>query len=593
MTINHHDIDYLFLFLILNFRYKFFMDKKILDKVNVDVAWDLVEKFSTTPRWKPEDVNASAEMIIEKLKEFNIDHIVHTPNLYLSVPFDASVTLDDGTKMHAKPPAYSTNCPQGLNAELYYVPSHSSKDIENLFDQSQDKEASAPEKVKGKIIISEGFSFPGKIQDFEKSGALGVIAINPGVDVHWGICTSIWGIPEYDNLHEKPNIPVVAVNKQDGEKLIAMSKNKESATIHTKLEEGWYSQKIPEVTITGTDDDGKYTLLHGHYDSWDVGVGDNATGDACMLEIARLLTENKSNLKRSVKIAWWPGHSTGRYAGSTWYADNFAIDLNNNCIAQVNCDSPGCRWADTFDHLSVMTEAEGYVHKVIKEIANVEPICERPHRAGDYAFNNIGLSSFFMLSSTMPQKLREKKNYYAVGGCGGNIAWHTENDLMEIADKDNLERDIKVYAGSIIELSNCEYLPFDWLNTTKEFRDTLNSYQKNSGVYFDVEPSLKKLNEFEVKLTNFYEKISNKTIDSLNANQIIMEMARILIPLNFARNPRFTHDPAVPIPPLPTLSLCDEISLIPKDLIGFAQTQLVRGQNRFIASIDQAIVLLG
>ena len=312
-----------------------------------------------------------------------------------------------------------------------------------------------------------------------------------------------------------------------------------------------------------------------------------------MLEIARLLTENKSNLKRSVKIAWWPGHSTGRYAGSTWYADNFAIDLNNNCIAQVNCDSPGCRWADTFDHLSVMTEAEGYVHKVIKEIANVEPICERPHRAGDYAFNNIGLSSFFMLSSTMPQKLREEKNYYAVGGCGGNIAWHTENDLMEIADKDNLERDIKVYAGSIIELSNCEYLPFDWLNTTKEFRDTLNSYQKNSGVYFDVEPSLKKLNEFEVKLTNFYEKISNKTIDSLNANQIIMEMARILIPLNFARNPRFTHDPAVPIPPLPTLSLCDEISLIPKDLIGFAQTQLVRGQNRFIANIDQAIVLLG
>jgi N-acetylated-alpha-linked acidic dipeptidase len=375
--------------------------------------------------------------------------------------------------------------------------------------------------------------------------------------------------------------------------LIAMSKNKESATIHTKLEEGWYSQKIPEVTITGTDDDGKYTLLHGHYDSWDVGVGDNATGDACMLEIARLLTENKSNLKRSVKIAWWPGHSTGRYAGSTWYADNFAIDLNNNCIAQVNCDSPGCRWADTFDHLSVMTEAEGYVHKVIKEIANVEPICERPHRAGDYAFNNIGLSSFFMLSSTMPQKLREKKNYYAVGGCGGNIAWHTENDLMEIADKDNLERDIKVYAGSIIELSNCEYLPFDWLNTTKEFRDTLNSYQKNSGVYFDVEPSLKKLNEFEVKLTNFYEKISNKTIDSLNANQIIMEMARILIPLNFTRNPRFTHDPAVPIPQLPTLSLCDEISLIPKDLIGFAQTQLVRGQNRFIANIDQAIVLLG
>ena len=84
-----------------------------------------------------------------------------------------------------------------------------------------------------------------------------------------------------------------------------------------------------------------------------------------------------------------------------------------------------------------------------------------------------------MLSSTMSDELRKEKNYYAVGGCGGNIAWHTEHDLMEIADKDNLERDIKVYASSIIELCNCKILPFDWRNTVKEFNNTLNNYQKN------------------------------------------------------------------------------------------------------------------
>ena len=65
-------------------------------------------------------------------------------------------------------------------------------------------------------------------------------------------------------------------------------------------------------------------LVHGHYDSWDVGVGDNATGDATLLEIARVLWKNREKLKRSVRIAWWPGHSTGRYAGSTWFADTFA-----------------------------------------------------------------------------------------------------------------------------------------------------------------------------------------------------------------------------------------------------------------------------
>ena len=62
----------------------------------------------------------------------------------------------------------------------------------------------------------------------------------------------------------------------------------------------------------------------------------------------------------------------------------------------------------------------------------------RPPQAGDYSFNNIGLPSFFMLSSTMPDALREEKDYYDVSGCGGNIAWHTENDTLEIADRDIL-----------------------------------------------------------------------------------------------------------------------------------------------------------
>ena len=568
------------------------MDNEILNQVNVDVAWELVEEYSKFPRWKPEDVNNSCKLITDKLEKFGIKHTVYEPSLYLSVPFTASVKLNDGSVLHAKPPAYSTSCENGVTAELHYVPAHISRDIENLFDKTQDKEASTPDKVKGKIIITEGFSFPGKIQDLEKAGAIGVIAINPGVDIHWGICTSIWGIPEYDGLENKPNIPVVAVNLESGNKLIELSKNNEKATIITKLEEGWYTQKIPEVTIEGNSSTNDFILLHGHYDSWDVGVGDNATGDACMLEIARLLNENKSKLNRNIKIVWWPGHSTGRYAGSTWYADNFGINLSRNCIAQINCDSPGCRWADTFNHLSVMTEAEDYVHKVINEITGITPVCERPHRAGDYSFNNIGISSFFMLSSTMPEDLRKEKNYYAVGGCGGNIAWHTENDIMEIADKNNLERDIKVYAGSVIELSNCKYLPFNWLASTKEFREVLNNYQNKSGKHFDLNPSIKALDNFESKLMKFYETISNESADPEKTNSIIKKLARILIPLNYARNPRFTHDPAVPIPQIPVLSLCEEFNEIPENEHGFVKNQLVRGQNRVIDALDQASILL-
>jgi hypothetical protein len=234
------------------------------------------------------------------------------------------------------------------------------------------------------------------------------------------------------------------------------------------------------VEIKGSEEPEKFVLLHGHYDSWDVGVGDNATGDATLLEIARVLWAHRDQLKRSVRIAWWPGHSTGRYAGSTWFADRFALDLDENCLAQVNCDSPGCRWASEFQDISWMSETEAYCKAVIHDVTGKTGHGERPHRAGDYAFNNIGLSSFFMLSSTMPDDLRAEKGYYAVSGCGGNIAWHTENDTLEIADRGVLETDIKIYLLSVLRHANADLLPADWRATATEFFATIEGPPRGS-----------------------------------------------------------------------------------------------------------------
>jgi hypothetical protein len=71
-----------------------------------------------------------------------------------------------------------------------------------------------------------------------------------------------------------------------------------------------------------------------------------------------------------------------------------------------------------------------------------------------------------------------------------------------------------------------------------------------------------------------------------------MGLARILVPINATREARFRHDPAVPIPPLPTLSAANDIRAMPKELRGFAATQLTRGQNRLIAAMREAIKLI-
>ena len=105
----------------------------------------------------------------------------------------------------------------------------------------------------------------------------------------------------------------------------------------------------------------------------------------------------------------------------------------------------------------------------------------RPPQAGDYSFNNIGLPSFFMLSSTMPDTLRHEKNYYDVSGCGANIAWHTENDTLEIADRDNLFRDMRVYAALLLRFLNAPLHPFDFTATAAEFATTLDQYAEAAG----------------------------------------------------------------------------------------------------------------
>src|SRR2546427_6814114 len=109
------------------------------------------------------------------------------------------------------------------------------------------------------------------------------------------------------------------------------------------------------------------------------------------------------------------------------------MDIDENCVLHINCDSPGCRWATVFEDVFWMSEAEGIARAVIRDVTGQDSSGGRPLRAGDKSFSNIGVSTFYMLSSTMPRDVVKEKDYYPTGGGGGNIARHTEEDTPEIA----------------------------------------------------------------------------------------------------------------------------------------------------------------
>jgi hypothetical protein len=246
-----------------------------------------------------------------------------------------------------------------------------------------------------------------------------------------------------------------------------------------------------------------------------------------------------------------------------------------------------------------MPEAEAFAQAAIRDATGKPSFGERAHRAGDWSFNNLGLSGFFMLFSTMPKPLLEEKGYYPVGGCGANIAWHTEGDTLEIFDEANLSRDLRAYATAVVRALNAPVHPLDFRATVRELRETLTAYQEAAGELFDFSPALRETEALEGALDRFYAHatgLASRPISDFElraANAKLRDIGRRLVRLNFARADRFRHDPAVPVPPLPDLAPARQLASAEPDMRGFIQAHLVRGQNRVIWTLRKATQIAG
>ena len=561
-----------------------------LNDISLEAPWALVQRFGSLPREHPDDVRKAGFELIGRLAALGVPVTMEEPELFLSLPRSASISTRDKS-IGARPLAMSRSLPAGLNAPLIFAPSTGDT---GLTPWSSGTELD----VAGKFVLTHGFGDHGVVRRFERQGAAGVIAISPGRLRHSENCSSVWGSPDLQSLALKPGIQAVSVTHADGLALIDRARAGEFVSLFTELEEDWFRSPIPLVRIAGTEEPGPFVLLHGHYDAWGVGVGDNATGSAALLEIARVLWKHRDRLKRSVWIAWWPGQSTGGNAGSTWFADRYAVDLYERCIAQVSCTSPGCRSAVAYERVPVMAEAEAWAREVIHAVAGKEATWERPSRAGDHSFNNIGVTACFRTLSTMPEEERAARGYYPVGGSGGNIAWHTESDTLEIADRAGLLTDMRIYLSAVAGMANAPIAPFDFTRTMDELLQSLERYQRSAGGLISFDPARAEVSALRQRLERLAERcdalrsrpVSDPAVRRVNA--ALRRIARLLVPVNFTTGPGFFHDPAEPIAPLPDLAPALAAPKMPAAYRGFLRAHLARGQNRLVAALRDASAVI-
>ena len=570
--------------------------------IGLDEPRALLDRFKTLVRESgTADEHTAGHYIVERLQAFGVPVTLHTPELYISLPERAALTVagvEGARSIVARPPAMARSTgDQPVEGDLCYVPSRYAAGTATLFDVPDAARSSAPEAdpVAGRIVLTEGFSMPGSVQAFERRGAL-ARSTSTLASAFTKASARRSGAPTAESIGRKPATPVVCINQPDGQSLIRqVQRGQVRASIRTWLREGWMRCLLPVAEIRGKNDPDEFLLVHGHYDSWYEGIGDNATGDAALLELTRVLWTLRDRLTRSVRIAWWPGHSTGRYAGSTWYADRFADEIDEHCIAQLDIDSPGCADATAYEEVMWMAEADSLCRTSIRDALDLPSERVRPLRAGDYSFNQIGPTGLYMLLSNIPIEERKRRGYYAVGGCGGNTAWHTPDDLMPVADLEILRRDLAVYLTTIVRIVNAPLHPFDYAAAVEEIRGAVAEYQQAAGGEIDFASILDLLTrlgndirDWRIRAEAQIERAPGDAAGRRRLNGVLRRLARLLVPLNYARGERFDHDPALKFGAVPRLEAAASLAGAPADLKPFLRAGLVRESNKVRAILRAA-----
>ncbi|MBO1679053.1 M28 family peptidase [Bittarella massiliensis (ex Durand et al. 2017)] len=526
------------------------------------------------------DFDRAARWIADQLAGWGIDCTLHSLPLYLSNPVSARVEVaapGGPLQAAALPRSFSADCPQGRTAPVFY-------DTRAHARQGLLAEEEWYRGARGAIVLADNF-YEDYVQKLIRYGAAGLIhAWTSDEEVlHNETVCPVWGTPQPDNCHTLPqNLPVAGVTKSDGIRLFAGLRpglNPERrATLYTRVEWKLGQAVFPVAEIPGDGD--SFVLVGNHLDSWHQGVTDNGTGNVLALELARVLA-GMAPLKRGVKIAWWPGHSNGRYAGSTWYCDTHFEQLRQHCVGLMNIDSPGSKNA-----LEVGLSEAGGAYPALAQVVRrhtgqQEVAFSKLSRGADLSFfgADLPVHLHFDYCQAPPDKGR-----WDCAGCGGGWWWHSDQDLWDKADFDLLCRDGEIALDTVLVLAQSRALPLDASFLLPLFEGAVEELSADCDPAFDLAPTRAALVELRRALT---------AAPPLNDRQAKRVYGRLNLLLYTACDP-YHFDNTFAVGRLPGLRICQGIrreETPPEDFL-FALTAFRRQQNRLVAQLNDLISYL-
>lgn len=536
------------------------------------------------------------DYIAQQLRAEGIRVDVHEFDAYLSYPREGRIEVlaGDGlpTQIPAKTRSFSgTTPPEGITAEVVSVPGGV-----DLFRDTETHRRLDAGLVAGKIVLSEAGSRR-NMQAAQERGAVAYLHMWPSDEeaIHEGIVSPVWGAPTPETAQAFPRIPILSITKQSGEALrAALARGPVRVRLHSRVDTGWRRVALPVAHIPGRTDE--FVLFSGHVDSWHLGATDNATGNVVTMEVARLLHGARARLHRGVRCAFWPGHSTGRYAGSTWYADRYWAELAEHCILHINCDSPGVVGATSYDPVTATADVAAFGVALIRELTGQTVGWERPVRAGDQSFWGAGVPSLFMGLSVRPPGQR-----WHVGGSGLGWWWHTEADTLDKVDPQILRLDAQIYLAAAYRFAAAPLPPQQVAPAVEELRQVVAGLQQDVGDRFDLGPVAAALARLAVRARRFDRAVAAAARRPAAPPRRVEALARArraairaLVQVGYVGGNPFDHDPAVPQRPLPALADARDLAHLDpaSHEARVLATRLARRRNQVISTLHTAMAAL-
>ncbi|ACZ40009.1 M28 family peptidase [Sphaerobacter thermophilus] len=575
------------------------LEQALRDEISAERLKAHLEVFSRLFRDSgTEDERRAAEYIAERMREYGVATEILEFDGYISWPREGTLTVFDDKGGAQQIPVRTRSFgastpPEGIEAELVFIPFNKPAKGEMIFSHRAVAGDYTGRDVRGKIVLTADGG-PDGVRRAQERGALAHIHIWPSDEpvIHEMIATSIWGTPTRDSAPRIPRIPALGVTHADGERLREMC---EAGTVRVRITSdvhtAWMRLPLVVADIPGSEPN-TFLLVGAHIDSWYEGITDNATGDAALIEMARVLSKYREHLRHGVRFAWWPGHSTGRYAGSTWYADTHFMELRKYCLGYLNIDSPGVRETEIWDCRYNCGEIEHLTRAAVKELTGQDPNVRRPLKAGDQSFLGVGLPSlgaFRMLPIDHPDRK-------AVGGCGGGWWWHSPEDTLDKADPEILADDTRLYVTMTARMCVPALHPYDFVPVANDFINHLRDFQDVGGAHLDLTPAQHQADLFREAALRLREKaarVAAEGSDPTHLNAGMRALSRILNPALFTIAGAYEFDPALQLPVLPGLAPVQELATLDpeSDDYRFLRTQLLRQRNRIEDALMQATAL--